>query len=616
MPLQPGDILLNKYRIEALLGQGAFAEVYRVTHLGLDVPRALKVLRRDALGVGSTEFNEFMDRFRLEAQIGAKLNTPTPYPNLLQVHNFEATGDQLVLEMEYASGGSLAERIQEFKEDGKAIPLEDVLKISLDAAEGLTAIHAQDIIHRDLKPSNILFDNRGNAKVADLGLAQIPGGPSMRSKLSVPQSHPGTPGYMSPEQENSLGVLRPPSDIYSLGLVIFEMLTGRNYTFTKPGTRASVLRLEVPQWLVDFLLSMLVEEPKKRSWDGNKTAELLRIGMQEEEKRARQEKNRRKPEPFEKIEREKAKREAAARAIAQREAKENAKHQTREKAARERKPALPITFRWLGIGGIVLLVLILAAYGLTHLPTTIKTTPHPSTPNLTFPLGIGSTMISDKDGMKLVYVPVGSFRMGNDTGNPDEMPVHPIFIDAFWIDQTDITNKIYALCVNASVCKTPANSSSSIRKSYYGNSTYDNYPVIYVNSNMAMTYYEWEKAARSTDGRTYPWGNHAPSNNLLNYNGAVGDTTEVGRYANSASPYGVLDMAGNVWQWVADLYSDTYYANSPTSDPLENYGRYRVLRGGSWYDDIKFVSSTYRDELYPTVTDNNIGFRCARGTSL
>ena len=89
MPYQPGDILLDKYRIEALIGQGAFGEVYKVTHLGLKVPRALKVLRKDAPGIGSSEYNDCRDRFQIEAQLGAQLNTPTPNPNLLQVHNFE-----------------------------------------------------------------------------------------------------------------------------------------------------------------------------------------------------------------------------------------------------------------------------------------------------------------------------------------------------------------------------------------------------------------------------------------------------------------------------------------------------------------------------------------------
>jgi hypothetical protein len=125
-------------------------------------------------------------------------------------------------------------------------------------------------------------------------------------------------------------------------------------------------------------------------------------------------------------------------------------------------------------------------------------------------LGIGST-ITGKDGMTLLYVPAGEFTMGSDRGRPDEKPVHKVILDAFWIDQTEVTNKMYALCVDAAVCEEPTDTSSSTHSSYYGNAEYDNYPVIYVDWNMAKTYCEWadrrlpteaewEKVARGTMG--------------------------------------------------------------------------------------------------------------------
>ena len=275
MTFNPGDTLLDKYKIQTLLGQGAFGEVYLVTHTVLLVPRAIKVLRHDAPGVGSTLFGDAQARFLLESRLGARLNTPVPNPHLLQVFDCHISEELCLLEMEYAPGGNLITRLEQAREANRPIPVRQALQIALEVAGALSALHASDIIHRDLKPSNILFDQQGHARLADLGLAQVPGGPSLRSQFSEPQPHPGTPGYMSPEQEYSGKTLRPPSDIYALGLVLFEMLTGRNYTFLQPGTHASSLRADIPPALDDLLAKMLAENPRERPWDGAGAERLL-----------------------------------------------------------------------------------------------------------------------------------------------------------------------------------------------------------------------------------------------------------------------------------------------------------------------------------------------------
>ena len=289
MPYNIGDILLDKYRIEEQIGKGAFGEVYRVTHLKLNTARALKVLRKDAPGLGSTEYGEYQDRFKLEAQLGAKLN----HPNLIQVHDFEMDGEDLLLVMEYAAGGNLSKHIDQLKQGGNPIPLETALALAQEVAEGLAKLHELDVVHRDLKPSNILFDEKGHAKVADFGLAQTTGSSSMRSQLSNPLPHPGTPPYMSPEQKNTTDYLTSSSDVYALGLVLFEMLTGRVYRSQRPGTRAADLRKDIPVWLDDLLARMLEKEPDKRPWDGIIIAKLLRTGKQkgENDERARQYRN-------------------------------------------------------------------------------------------------------------------------------------------------------------------------------------------------------------------------------------------------------------------------------------------------------------------------------------
>lgn len=228
-------------------------------------------------------------------------------------------------------------------------------------------------------------------------------------------------------------------------------------------------------------------------------------------------------------------------------------------------------------------------------------------------------MISEKDGMTLMYVPAGEFTMGSNDGDADEKPAHTIYLDAFWIDRTEVTNKMNSVCVKAGICEEPTSKRSYDHSSYYGNAEYDNNPVIWMDWSSAQTYCawvgrrlpseaEWEKAARGTDARIYPWGNDPPNGTLISYNY---DTSIVGKYPLGASPYGALDMASNVWEWVADWYSETYYSSSPTSNPFgANSGQYRILRGGAWDNPLR-ISATYRYEGDPANHSSNVGFRCA-----
>jgi serine/threonine-protein kinase len=213
-------------------------------------------------------------------------------------------------------------------------------------------------------------------------------------------------------------------------------------------------------------------------------------------------------------------------------------------------------------------------------------------------------------------------------GNNDflDAPAHTVYLQNYYIDKYETTNAMYANCVNAGVCKEPTNTRSSTRSSYYGNPEFDNYPVIYVDWNMAKTYCEWkgkrlpteaewEKAARGTDGRAYPWskGDQNINCGVANYNNCVGDTTKVGDYKSGTSPYGADDMAGNVWEWVNDWYGETYYQKSPLSNPLgPDSGALRALRGGSWDYAYNLTRSAYRYENSPAYTSYNVGFRCSR----
>lgn len=267
----PGDwILHDSYRIEKFLDQGAFGEVYVVAPKELAKPRAVKVLRRDMPGVGSSDYARCRERFRMEANLGDRIN----HPNVIRVYQFEEEDQELFLVMEYAEGGSLRKRLKE----SRTLSLDDTVRLALDLCDGLDAIHEQlEAVHRDLKPGNILFGADGRAKISDLGLAQTPGDYSGRSLLgSQAEYHPGSPGYMSPEQENSHAYLFPTSDIFALGCVLFETLTGKRHAH-EYGKRVRDLCPEVPEWFDTIVARALLDEPGRRPEDDSSPHKRYRL---------------------------------------------------------------------------------------------------------------------------------------------------------------------------------------------------------------------------------------------------------------------------------------------------------------------------------------------------
>jgi formylglycine-generating enzyme required for sulfatase activity len=229
--------------------------------------------------------------------------------------------------------------------------------------------------------------------------------------------------------------------------------------------------------------------------------------------------------------------------------------------------------------------------------------------------------------MEMMFVPQGTFPMGSPSGagREDERPQHNVFLDAYWIDKTEVTNAMYQKCVEAGGCTEPHLFNSMTRDSYYGNPDYDDFPVINVDWYQAKDYCswagralpteaQWEKAAKGVASQTYPWEGDVivPGNVMANYNNNIGDTTKVGSYPKGASPYGALDMAGNVWEWVADMYGADYYSSSVQSNPTGPIsGTNRVMRGGSWNDYGYYFRTTNRGYYYPTNYISTLGFRCA-----
>jgi formylglycine-generating enzyme required for sulfatase activity len=261
---------------------------------------------------------------------------------------------------------------------------------------------------------------------------------------------------------------------------------------------------------------------------------------------------------------------------------------------------------------------------------------------------IGVTRVADVDGMVLIYVPAGEFIMGSDVGLTDEQPAHEVFLDAYWFDQTEITNELYAKCVAAGKCDQPS------VPTYYNDPDFARHPVEFVSWNDAEDYCswagrrmpteaEWEKVA-SWDPyhkaqHVYPWGNEydCSAGNFddeieldasLMQIGVVGcdgfvRSAPVGSFPGGASIYGALDLGGNVWEWAHDAFLEVdplnstienYYSIAPYENPQgvdPSMTDYRVVRGGSYNLTFGFGRAAYRLWYGLNEAYEGVGFRCA-----
>lgn len=260
---------------------------------------------------------------------------------------------------------------------------------------------------------------------------------------------------------------------------------------------------------------------------------------------------------------------------------------------------------WLKYGLLTTLVVVLLAAALWFIPYLL---PQPT------------LRINSRDNAVYAWIPPGAFTMGSNNttdpaSHPNERPQHKVILDGFWIMQTEVTNIQYKRCVAANIC-------SPLNDSRWSDPTYAQRPVVNITWDDANTYAiwvggrlpteaEWEKACRGTDERRFPWGNQNPNPQRLSYQGSITSTLPVGSYPPGA--YGLYDMAGNVFEWVADWHDEQYYVNSPTANPKgPASGTRHTIRGGSFNPDVQFVNflrcaARGADEL----GNSEIGFRVA-----
>ena len=657
---------LGRYYLTERLGEGGMATVYKAYDTRLERDVAVKIIRKGAFP--PEILDQVLIRFEREAKSLARLS----HPNIVKVYDYGEHDGSPYLVMEYLPGGTLKKII------GKPVPWQEALRLLLPIARGVDYAHRHGILHRDIKSANILITDDGEPMLSDFGIAKLFEA-EQTSGLTRSGMAIGTPEYMAPEQWS--GKANPQSDQYSLGIVLYEMLTGRKpYVADTPAAIAIKQATEplpsprdfvadLPEKLELVLIKTLARQPGDRYEDikafiGALEDLQVKAPLVPPAKPAVSEEPPKAPPPEPVI-------PPPAPVVAKGDGGTVPAFEKPPPASPDiplpgerlspapgsEAPAFLTTrrvFVALGVIGIVFLVIagfpfLQGIFAVAPIPSetppvalertssrtrsasTATLPPSPTSTQVPIPTRAvfdphpDSSDYLDAQGVPMRLVPAGDFSMGSENGNSDEKPAHTVYLDEFYMDKYEVTNGLYKACVEAGACDPPADTTSYTRSTYYGNAEFDNYPVIRVDWNQAAAYCgwregklpseaQWEKAARGTDGRTYPWG-EGIDKTFANYNSDIGDTTGVGSYESGVSPYGIYDMAGNVWEWVADWYDAGYYATlgEGAANPQgPDTGQVRVLRGGSWNYFAFNLRASIRLGDIPVIINDVVGFRCSR----
>jgi formylglycine-generating enzyme required for sulfatase activity/tRNA A-37 threonylcarbamoyl transferase component Bud32 len=636
------------YQIVKPLGEGGMAAVYQAYQPAVDRYVAVKVLPRQYAADP-----QFIGRFQREARLLAQLQ----HPHILPVFDFGETEGYTWLVMPFMEHGTLTDLLK-----GEPLPLPRVREILTQLGSALNYAHSRGLIHRDVKPSNVLLDESGNCLLSDFGLARMA---EASVKLTASGSVLGTPAYMSPEQGAGKAI-DGRSDLYSLGVIFYELVTGRvPYNaetpvavifkhISDPLPPAQELNPALPEPVQRALLKSLAKRPEDRYATGGELVRALQTAIPAE----------------------------AQEAIPAHEvlplAPTLVPGVSPPSAPSASAPAIPAAaaprppWLWIAVGALMLLA---AGAGLSLLfngtatpeptvaPTAVATVaPASATPTSTAPpsplptVAVTATpdeaaspiILSRTDGMELVLIPAGEFLMGSTTtdsnAEPHERPQITVALDAYRIDRIEITNAMFQLFADATGYQTEAERTGisfvydpatqqwseatgvTWRSPQGPGSALEGrgkHPVVNVTWKDATAYCawagrrlpteaEWEKAARGVDGRLYPWGNEPPDKIRANYERFVGDAVAGNSYLEGASPYGVLHLAGNVWEWTGDYYAADYYNRSAGANPRgPQTGEKRVVRSGSWLNRGQFIRAANRHSYFPDFRSPYLGFRCA-----
>jgi serine/threonine-protein kinase len=689
LPREPGVTeaqlawgLARRFRIVRRLGTGGMGSVFLAEQLAVgNRPVALKVLLRKLL-----DDPEFLLRFQNEAASTGRIH----HPNVVTIYE-SGQGDDGTpyIVMEYLEGETLRHAL---KTCG-ALPLAECAEILQQAARGLNAAHKLRIIHRDIKPDNIFLtrDDEGEliVKVVDFGIAKL----RESATQTLTGTVLGTPAYMSYEQAFGMKSdhLDARSDIYSLGVVVYEMLTGRVpfHSDTPQGyLRKHLLDQPPPFHAVKPDLPALPEVEKvvmkalakERDRRYSSVVHFAREFAQaaasvgqpspsapEQAGLARDFGRGAVPAPGSPppIQRETTDRSGSARVGGaepsptppvlrppsppqedriERPLQEGHLPGGSPLTSPMRPPvvASPSAGRILPLDGppapqvrspvmaktpqapvppqlrpeaaTKYALLALAAAGIISFAvwhfsqSGVEQPPRKSTTS-------GFETKPPTPPARMVAIPSGSFTMGREHAqDSEETPAHSVTVASFYLDKTPVTNAQYAQFVRATGRVAP----SAWPGGNYP-ATQAEWPVTYVSWYDAEAYCqsidgrlpteaEWEYAARGTDGRLYPWGddfNSAPTNSA---EASLGHPEMVGAHVTAASPFGVLDMSGNVWQWTEDTYRPYPGHRATFKIPADA----RVVRGGSYESDKDHVTATARNLDHATSRSPFIGFRCAK----